>query len=316
MTLESETRFQEVETMPRTIIVGLDGSPESRAAAEWAAREAKLRGLPLKLVHVREPLPDPVAQAPLLGAETQQHWSERIPHESAEGLRLRHPGVEITAEHLFGRPAELLSQAANDAAMLALGSRGMSGVGGFLVGSVGQAVVARAERPVVLVRAAEQAADEHLMDPAGIPSAATPYRPVVLGLSTEDHPDPSLVEFAFEAAERRAATLRIVHGWNPPPYYAYGLAADLDFHGELSRQEANALGDIVRPWRQKYPSVEVVEECRYGPAANHLVAASHEASLVVVGRRIRRSAVGAHIGPVTHAVLHHSAVPVAVVAHG
>ena len=54
-----------------------------------------------------------------------------------------------------------------------------------MVGSVGMAVVAHAERPVVLVRAGEQAADEHEMDPAGIPSAATPFRPVVLGLDTE-----------------------------------------------------------------------------------------------------------------------------------
>ncbi|GAA1913476.1 hypothetical protein GCM10009837_42740 [Streptomyces durmitorensis] len=52
------------------------------------------------------------------------------------------------------------------------------------------------------------------MDPAGIPSAATPYRPVVLGLAIDD-PEPSLIEFAFDAADRRATTLRIVHGWNP-----------------------------------------------------------------------------------------------------
>ncbi|WP_326718476.1 universal stress protein [Streptomyces sp. NBC_00243] len=300
--------------MARTVIVGLDGSPESRAAAEWAAREAELRGLPLKLVHVWEPVPEPMAQAPLLGAETQQHWSERIPRESAEGLRLRHPGVEITAEQFSGRPADVLTRQAKDAALLVLGSRGMSGIGGFLVGSVGQAVLAHAERPVVLVRAGEQAADEHLADPAGIPSAAGPYRPVVLGLATDD-PDPSLVEFAFDAADRRGTGLRVVHGWNPPPYYAYGLAADIELHDELSRQEATGLSDILRPWRQKFPSVEVVEESRYGTAANHLVDASREASLVVVGRRIRRSPLGSHIGPVTHAVLHHATAPVAVVAH-
>ncbi|WP_406357903.1 universal stress protein [Streptomyces sp. NBC_00658] len=301
--------------MARTVIVGLDGSPESRAAAEWAAREAKLRGLPLKLVHVWEPVPEPMAQAPLLGAETQQHWSERIPRESAEGLRLRHPGVDITAEQLSGRPADVLTSQAKDAALLVLGSRGMSGIGGFLVGSVGQGVLAHAERPVVLVRAGEQAADEHLADPAGIASAAGPYRPVVLGLATDD-PDPSLVEFAFDAADRRATSLRVVHGWNPPPYYAYGLAADIELHDQLSRQEATTLSDVLRPWRQKFPSVEVVEEPRYGTAANHLVDASREASLVVVGRRIRRNPLGSHIGPVTHAVLHHSTAPVAVVAHG
>ena len=73
--LEADSLSREVETMTRTVTVGLDGSPESRAAAEWAAREAQLRGLPLKIVHVFEPLPAHVAQAPLLGAETVQQWS-------------------------------------------------------------------------------------------------------------------------------------------------------------------------------------------------------------------------------------------------
>ncbi|NUK88585.1 universal stress protein [Streptomyces lunaelactis] len=86
--------------MTRTVTVGLDGSPESHAAAEWAAREAKMRGLPLRLVNVWEPVP-PLARAPLLGEETQQHWAERsemgaptaggrgrIPREAAEALRL------------------------------------------------------------------------------------------------------------------------------------------------------------------------------------------------------------------------------------
>ncbi|MFD5625234.1 universal stress protein [Streptomyces sp. NPDC127072] len=312
--------------MPRTVTAGLDGSRESRAAAEWAAREAKLRGLPLKLVNVWEPVP--MARATLLGTEPQQHGSQRsetgvpqaegwgrIGRESAEGLRLRHPGVEITAEQVSGRPGEALAHLAEDAALLVLGSRGLSGVGGFLVGSVGLAVVAHADRPVVLVRAGEQAADEHLMDPTGIPSAAAPNRPVVLGLNTED-PDPSLVEFAFDAADRRATSLRVVHGWNPPPYYAYGLSSDLGLQTELSQQEATVLTEVLRPWRQKFPAVEVIEESRYGTAAIHLVDASREASLVVVGRRVRRSPLGARIGPITHAVLHHATAPVAVVPHG
>ncbi|WP_437097587.1 universal stress protein, partial [Streptomyces longwoodensis] len=55
--------------MVSTVVAGLDGSPESRAAAEWAAREARLRGLPLKIVHVWEPLPEPLAQAHLAGEQ-------------------------------------------------------------------------------------------------------------------------------------------------------------------------------------------------------------------------------------------------------
>ena len=301
-------------TITLSVTAGLDGSPESRAAAEWAAREAQLLGLPLKLVHVWEPVPAPMAQAPLLGVETQQHWTERIPREAAEGIRARHPGLHVITEQLSGRPAEALADEAKDAELLVLGSRGLSGIGGFFVGSVGLAVVAHAERPVVLVRAGEQAADEHEMDPAGIPSAATAFRPVVLGLDIES-PDEELIEFAFAAASRRGTSLRVVHGWNPPPYYAYGLSVDLELHGELARRDTAALTEALGPWRKKFPDVEVTEESHYGSPGSHLVDVSREASLVVVGRRIRRSPIGAHIGPITHAVLHHSTAPVAVVPH-
>ncbi|MFJ8942570.1 universal stress protein [Streptomyces sp. NPDC102395] len=300
--------------MSRTVTVGLDGSLESRAAAEWAAREAKLRDLPLKLVHVWQPVPEPIAQAPLLGAETQRHWSERIPREVAEGLRLRHPGVDVAMEHISGGPADALAKASKDAELLVLGSRGLSGIGGFLVGSVGMSVIAHTDTPVVLVRSGEQAADEHEKDPAGIPSAATAYRPVVLGLDT-DHPDDAVIAFAFEEAARRGTVLKVVHGWILPPYYVSSLPAAPEVGVELGRQDAAALAKVLSPWRQKYPDVGVVEESRLGSPANHVIDASREASLVVVGRRIRRSPIGAHIGPITHAVLHHATAPVAVVAH-
>ncbi|MFG2363995.1 universal stress protein [Streptomyces mirabilis] len=292
--------------MPRTVTVGLDGSPESRAAADWAVREAKLRGLPLKLVNVWEPAPTPIAQAPLLGPETRQQWSEHIPREAAGELRAAHPGVDVLVEQITGRPAEVLTDATKDAEPLVLGSRGLSGMGGFVVGSVGLAVVARAERPVVLVRAEG--------DTSGTDSGVAAPRPVVLGLDTTA-PDDTLIGFAFEAAVLRGASLRVVHGWNEPPYIAYGMPPDLELNAQIGAEEAVALSEVLRPWRQKFPTVDVVEDSLSGRAANHLVEASAEASLVVVGRRIRRSALGAHIGPVTHAVLHHATAPVAVVPH-
>ncbi|MFI9168544.1 universal stress protein [Streptomyces lincolnensis] len=300
--------------MTRTVVAGLDGSRESRAAAEWAAREARLLELPLKLLHVWEPVPEPMAHTPLPGAETERDWSERVPREAAEGVRMRHPGLDVSTEQRDGRAADELVSAARDAELLVLGSRGLGQLAGFLVGSVGLSVVARAERPVVLVRAGEQAADEHAPDPVGIPSAATPFRPVVLGLGLT-HPDDELIAFAFAAAARRATSLRVVHGWNPPAHRAYGLSADLELHGSQSLRERTALAEVVRPWRARYPAVEVTEESAAGTPAHHLLDASREASLVVVGRRVRRIPLGSHIGPVTHAVLHHAAAPVAVVPH-
>ncbi|MCX5262522.1 universal stress protein [Streptomyces sp. NBC_00199] len=314
--------------MLRTVTVGLDGSRESRSAAEWAAREAKLRGLPLKVVQVGQPLPEPMVQASLPGAGTGRHLTGpsgtgaspaqglgQVSREAAQGLRMRHPGVAVHAEQISGRPADALVEAAQSAELLVLGSRGLGGIGGFMVGSVGLSVIAHTDRPVVLVRALETAADEHEADPVGVPSAATPFLPVVLGLDIED-PDGTLIEFAFDAAGRRATSLRVVHGWNPPPYYAYGTPVSPALHEGLALADAQALAEVLRPWQHKYPDVKVVEVSRYGSPAVHLVEASGGASLVVVGRRVRRSPFGAHIGHVTHAVLHHSTAPVAVVPHG
>ncbi|WP_328507633.1 universal stress protein [Streptomyces sp. NBC_00391] len=327
--------------MFRTVTVGIDGSRESLAAAEWAAREARLRALPLRLVNVWELVPEPMGRAPVLGTERGADRREaqeapeapeaeqgrgggadrgpgagKVLREAADGIRLRHPGVDVGVEQLTGRATEELVKAAPEAELLVLGSRGLSGIAGFLLGSVGLHVVAHTERPVVLVRAGEQAADEHAPGPADAPATATPFRPVVLGLDLA-HPDPTLIRFAFEAAALRETTVRILHDWSPPPHSGLrerpGLEADLD--AGLGRADAAGLSDALRPWRLEYPSVEAVEESRRGKAADHLLEASRDASLVVVGRRVRHARLGAHIGPVAHAVLHHAAVPVAVVPH-
>ncbi|MFF5406784.1 universal stress protein [Streptomyces misionensis] len=300
--------------MPRTIIVGLDGSPESRAAAEWAAHEAEPRGLPVKLVQAWEPVPAPMAEAPLLGAETHQHWTGRVLREAAEELRARHPGVQVTTEQLSGPPAEALTGAARDADMLVLGSRGLGAIGGFLVGSVGLSVLAHTERPVVLVRAGGKAPDSHGKAPEGTAAGTVPVPPVLLGLDTRN-PDAAPIEFAFEAAAHRGVPLRVVHGWNPPYYYPYGMAPDAEITETVAESDAAALKETLGPWRPKYPDVVVTAESYCGSPSLALIEASREASLVVVGRRVRGSAVGAHIGTVTHAVLHHAAAPVAVVAH-
>ncbi|MEU9925653.1 universal stress protein [Streptomyces griseoluteus] len=307
--------------MPRTVTAGLDGSAESRAAVEWAAREAVLRGLPLRLVQVWDPLPDPLAQAPLLGAETEQDWIERAPDESAEGLRLRHPGLEVIEERRTGDPVDVLCEAAGTSELLALGSRGLGGLHGFIVGSVGLAVSGHADCPVVLVRAGEQAADEHGADPTGIPSAATPFRPVVLGLDLTA-PDAALLEFALGAAALRGAPLRVVYAWTPQPApsynspgYAYEAEEPPIVEEALEPRNAFMLGRALEPWRESFPDVDVAGEAVEGSAGSVLVDASRDASLVVVGRRVRTARLGAHLGHVAHAVLHHSPAPVAVVPH-
>ncbi|MEV8033410.1 universal stress protein [Streptomyces sp. NPDC086182] len=293
--------------MSHTIVVGLDGSPESLAAADWAAREALRTDAHLRVVHAWQW--HPYVYAPLAGVsvpqpedDPQRVWAERLPHETAAQLAAIHPGLSVSAERVAEQPATVLLAMAEEAELLVLGSRGLSGVAGFLTGSVAQAVVARSRTPIVLVRAAEVSEEVH-----GI-------RDVVLGLDLE-HSDASVIEFAFQEAARRMADLRVVHGGSVPPCYGDSGATDPVVDAESLVEAQRRLADVLRPWREKFPCVTVHEQAVVGGAGRHLVDASRNADLVVIGRRNRQSPVGPHTGPVTQAVLHHSAAPVAVVPH-
>ncbi|MEU1788156.1 universal stress protein [Streptomyces sparsogenes] len=79
----------------------------------------------------------------------------------------------------------------------------------------------------------------------------------------------------------------------------------------MAATSTRGLSEVLEPWRHKFPGAEVTEQAVIGKAGSHLVGASRDASLVVVGRRRRRTA----IGPVAHAVLHHATAPVAVAPH-
>ncbi|MEU4874514.1 universal stress protein [Streptomyces sp. NPDC021608] len=305
--------------MPRTLAVGLDGSPESLAAADWAAREALLRRLPLRLVSASEwqaPVHAPLGglDVPPLPSDLPQAAARRLLDAARAHLADRHPGLRVEAEDLPGPPVPALLKAAEDSELLVLGSRGLGKVVGYLLGSVSLAVLAASERPVVLVRSAAAGGRDRPADhPADARPDATGAHDVVLGLDL-DRPDDAVIGFAFDAASRRAAGLRVVHGRALPPYYYGGeLMPGLD--DELAGQARRDLREVLRPWQERFPAVEVSTQITIGSAGSPLIHASHDAALVVVGRRIRRAAVGAHIGPVTQALLHHAAAPVAVVPH-
>ncbi|MGE7435752.1 MULTISPECIES: universal stress protein [Kitasatospora] len=295
------------------IVVGFDGSPESTAATDWAAREAQRRRLPLELLQAW-----PWQHGQPLGSEEAKRWGkQQLARKEAE-LGALLSGVEVTAAHIPGGvPAEVLATAGRNATMLVLGSRGLSALRGFLVGSVSQEVLARAGCPVVLVRAGITAADEHPASPeAAAPPADAPYREVALGLDTK-HPCDEVLAFAFEAASVRSAPLRVVRAWGPPSgteYLAFGSIGGLE--KDLARIEHDTVERRLAPWRERYPQVEVLTTVALGNAAVTLLEETPQAGLLVIGRRTRRAPIGSHLGPAAHAVIHHARCPVAVVPFG
>ncbi|KUM84255.1 MULTISPECIES: universal stress protein [Streptomyces] len=295
--------------MLRPVVVGVDGSPESLAAADWAAAEALRRGLPLRLVHAWEGLSSDASSLPEL--EAPRHRAGRLLRAAMDRLDERHPQVRLSAEQIARPAPDALVTAGAEGELLVLGSRAFSGLGGFMAGSVALTTVAHATRPVVLVRAGRSAEDDHLPGEDRRPSARTPYRDVVVGVDLA-HPCDEVLAFAFESAALRCAPLRVVHSWHVP--YAQG-AAVARMSAVAGQAAEQGLDGMLRPWREKHPTVRIRELVENGRPAQMLQDASQEACLVVVGRRVRPARLGTHTGPVAHAVMHHARCPVAVVPH-
>ncbi|WP_329022601.1 universal stress protein [Streptomyces sp. NBC_00690] len=311
--------------MTHHVAVGVDGSPEGFAAAEWAATEALLRDVPLRLVHVADKPLTLVVAALAIAASDDSAAGDALLQEAAANLRARHPALEVTTRKRSGRTPAALASEGDEAGLLVLGSRGLGSVSGFLVGSVGTATVGATTRPVVLVRSADGGTADAVNGGTPAPGEAVeghtgtaadsgqPLGEVVVAVDVHDPVDAPLA-FAFEEAARRGCKLRAVHGWRPP--FVHGLAFDAATRLEVEREFTRTLRDLLLPWRQRYPSVKVVEEAHAGSAARAVLGATGDAALVVVGRRARRSPLGGHIGPVAHAVMHHATAPVAIIAHG
>ncbi|MEV6327789.1 universal stress protein [Streptomyces sp. NPDC051909] len=287
--------------MSREIVAGVDGSPESLAAAEWAAREALHRDLPLRLVHAWrwEPLDIPLVQDPT----DQLKAAREVLSTAGAQVAERFPDVALTTELIGDTPVAALLGTLERAELLALGSRGHGALAGFLLGSYGQQVIAASTVPVVSVRSrdgepVEPSAGEVLVGQHGAPedSAAT-------------------LRFAFEAAAARGASVRAVRAWSLPPLFAFspGSLALADEAGGLEPYEEKALREALAPWRERFPEVPVTEHVELGSAGQVLLSGAGTAQLLVVGRRARRGAIGPRIGSVAHAALHLAPCPVAVV---
>lgn len=145
-----------VEHPGEPVLVGLDGSPASRLAAEFAAETAVARDAPLLAVHAyrHPPSTRPGDMQPLVyDAEQLHHEEDQVLAESLTGLAERHPELRLTRRAVRGRAGAVLAEASRSAQLVVVGGQGRGQVSGLLLGSVSQSVLHHAHCPVAVVRA-------------------------------------------------------------------------------------------------------------------------------------------------------------------
>ena len=283
---------------PDPVLVGVDGSEASTRAVRWAAREARLRGTGLHVVHAwlwplfRVSLGRSPTIAPGGGLQAE---ADRVLARAAATARAVSPGLVVETTLAVGEAGTELLRRAEGAQLVVVGSRGLGGFSGLLLGSTGIALSAHSPRPVVVVRGDESR-----------------HGPVVAGIDESAEADAVLRRALREAVLHRADVL-VVHSWSVGLHQAPFAVEGLDRLEQSARDRAAELVDKALA-RVAADFDEVAVSVRLGEAsaAADLVAASGDARLLVVGSRDLGSLRGMLLGSTTHAVLHHAACPVLV----
>ncbi len=136
------------------VVVGVDGSEAGRRALDWAVHEAAARGGAVQAViaWTWDGIQiDPLVTVSAVDAEAH---ARRVVQREVDELPRRTDGAPpVSAEAIRGRPADVLSRAAQAASLLVLGSHGHTRVRHTVLGSVSEECIRRAGCPVVVIPA-------------------------------------------------------------------------------------------------------------------------------------------------------------------
>ncbi len=291
---------------PGSIVVGIDGSPSSGHALDWAIEEAARRHMPLHLVHALGL--DPFATTAMAGSpepgwleETAQAQPDRDDVLDAAVARVTAlaPARTVTTEVTSGDPAPYLLGLSKRADTIVVGTRGRGGARSAALGSVSLEVSMHAHCPVATVHE---------------PPRAHAVRPrVVVGVDGSVQSERA-VEYAFGQASSRGIDLLAVHTWWLELLDgATALTVPPAQWERIEQEQRLLLSEALAGWRDKYPDVTLREQVRRAHPVEALVRESEDAELVVVGSRGRGGFTGLMLGSVSHGVLHRAKSPVVVV---
>lgn len=292
-------------TAENIVVVAVDGSEASQNAVRWAANSANKRGVPLRLAAsytmpqflYAEGMVPPQELFDELQSETMDmiEAARVVAHEVAPDIKIGY----VIAE---GSPIDMLLDMSSDVTMIVMGSRGLGGLSGMVMGSVSAAVVSHADCPVVVVRS-----DNHVTE-------TNKYGPVVVGVDGSDVSQRA-TEFAFEEAQARGAKLVAIHTWMDMQVQASlaGLAAAQQEWEIIEKEQTTLLKDRLQPLLERFPDVEVEMVITRDRPVRALEDCAHNAQLLVVGSHGRGGFRGMLLGSTSRALLQSAPCPMVVV---
>lgn len=282
------------------ILVGVDGSETATAAVRWAAKEAELEHLDLKLVGVYDASTSDYAPGLIIPQDVidaiRQDATDAVQSAAAAAKEVA-PDVTIHTSIVDGDAARVLLELGKDAALIAVGTRKLGSVKGLFLGSVSITVAAHHHGRVVVIDG-EGNADG----------------PVVVGI--DDSPvSVAAIKEAFRQASLRNVPLVAVHTWTPLDVDAlHGYGIDPDEVTRMSQDAVEALAERLAGFASDFPDVTIERKViPEDPAKAVLDAAGDKASLIVVGSRGRGGFTGLLLGSTSQKVLREANAPVMVV---
>ena len=281
------------------IVVGVDGSPFSKAAVWWAAREAAMRDVSLTVVHVLiTALVWPGTSTPVRFGQRQEEQAKTLIAEAvaiAEQCTGGTGGLQVSSEVVVSSVVPTLVELSKDAAMIVVGSRGRGAFERRLLGSVSFGLVHHAQCPVAVIH------DEY---PAA-PRAG--HAPILIG-TDRSPPSESATSIAFDEASRRGVDLVVLYAWCDVGAEAM---PEVDWPA-LKSVEDKILAEHLARWQRQYPDVVVRRDVVFDQPSRRLVERSESVQLVVVGSRGRGGFEGMLLGSVSEAVVQATQTPVIV----
>lgn len=279
------------------IVVGVDGSPASKVAVDWAAREAAMRNVPLRLVHVADSVVAPWSRTPLpsgFGRWQQQRGRECLADATGVAHEAGIGSARVDTEMYYSATIPTLVDMSKGAELIVVGRRGQGAFGNFL-GAVSAGVVQHARCPVAVIH-------------DGDPLMAHPAQaPVLVGI--DGSPVSELAtEIAFDEASRRHVDLLALHAWSDTGLLGF---AGVDWPSMQSLED-EVLAERLAGWQERYPNVTVQRFVACERPAQQLIELSEKAQLVVVGSHGRGGFAGMLLGSVSAAVVQSARMPVIV----